>query len=356
MTATKSKKRFIQIGLGGWGGYWVHTVMPWLIRELNLVEAAAVCDTNPETFVGAMHHYGLPAEKCYTDAAKAFAENEADFAVIVTPPWKHAEMIDLALAQGLDILCEKPIAANMAECASVYKKVKQAGRKMAVTQSHRFDQDKQTLERLIKSGDFGKLGYIVGRNTWDCRDSPKWGAFRYQMPDVLLIEGTVHHFDIMRALTGSNAKTVYANTWHPEWGDFEGDCQALVTVEMENGVRVFWEGAKANATTLNGWLKDYWRSECEHATLELDNRRLRSIKGDLFSNATIQEIPLDTREVWMNPWLAEQFVGWLNGGEPPATQLEDNIQCAALTFAAVESAHAGAVVNVQEFLRESLAL
>jgi hypothetical protein len=37
------------------------------------------------------------------------------------------------------------------------------------------------------------------------------------------------------------------------------------------------------------------------------------------------------------------------------TCLEDNIQCAALLFAAVESAHTGAVVDVQEYLRRHIA-
>ncbi len=44
---------------------------------------------------------------------------------------------------------------------------------------------------------------------------------------------------------------------------------------MENGVRVLYEGAKANATTLNGWLHDYLRAECENGTLELDARKLQ---------------------------------------------------------------------------------
>jgi hypothetical protein len=56
----------------------------------------------------------------------------------------------------------------------------------------------------------------------------------------------------------------------------------------------------------------------------------------------------------MNPWLAEQFINWLNGAPAPQNTLEDNIQCAALTFAAVESAHTGQVVDVQEYLRRSM--
>jgi predicted dehydrogenase len=230
-----------------------------------------------------------------------------------------------------------------------------AGKKMAVTMSHRFDQDKQSLERLVKSGAYGKLDYVVGRNTWDCRKYPSWGAFRYRIPDPLLIEGTVHHFDIMRALAGSNAQTVYARTWNPRWSEFQGDAQGLIIVDMENGVKVFYEGAKANASTLNGWGQDYWRAECDKATLELDRRKLRVIAGGIGHDAAIQEKPLEQQPVWTNPWLAELFVDWLGGGAAPENTLEDNIQCAALLFAAIESAHTGKPVDVQAFLQQSLA-
>ena len=57
----------------------------------------------------------------------------------------------------------------------------------------------------------------------------------------------------------------------------------------------------------------------------------------------------------MNPWLAELFCDWLAGGPPPPNTLEDNIQCAALLFAAVESAHSGLQVSVQDYLRGHLA-
>jgi len=349
------KKRFIQVGLGGFGSYWVNTVMPRLVDELQLVEAAAVADIRADTFPDAMKKYHLPGDKCYTDVKKAFMENAADFAVIVVPPAHHESIVGLALENDMDILLEKPIADTMEACCRIYKKVTAAGKRMAVTMSHRFDQDKQTLERLIKSGLYGKLDYLIGRNTWAMRKFGNWGKFRYKIPDPLLIEGTVHHFDIMRALSGSNAKIVYAKTWNPRWSEFSGDAQGLITVEMENGVKVLYEGAKCNASSLNGWCRDYWRAECDKATLELDNRKLRVMTGALTFDASLQEVLLDEQDVWMNPYLAELFVKWTNGGPEPPNTLEDNIQCAALLFAAIESAHSNKVIDVQDFLKKAMA-
>ena len=346
--------RYIIVGTGGFGAYWSSAVLPRLAELGKAVPAAAV-DINPQALENARTHLKLPDEKCYTDMARAFDENPADFAVIVVPPAHHESVVDAALAHDMNILSEKPIADTMPAACRVYNKVRAAGKKMAVTMSHRFDQDKQTLERRIKSGEYGRLDYIIGRNTWDCRKKGTWGTFRYEIPDPLLVEGTVHHFDIMRALAGSDAKTVYVNTWNPAWTDFAGDCQALAIVEMTNGVKVFYEGAKANASQMNGWGQDYWRAECEHATLELDQRQLRIFTGGVGSNAHISEIPMERQDTWTNPWLAEMYCDWLAGGEAPPNTLDDNIQCVALLFAAIESAHTGSVLDVQDYLRKNLA-
>ena len=179
------------------------------------------------------------------------------------------------------------------------------------------------------------------------------GKFRHEISDPLLVEGTVHHFDIVRALSGADARTVYAVTWNPPWGEYAGDSNGLITMTMTNGVRVFYEGNKTSATTLNGWGQDYFRAECELAALELDNRRLR-VMSDLSGERIIVEKPLAQQVAWTNAWLAEMFVNWLNGGAAPPNALDDNIQCCALLFAAIKSAHTGQIVDVQGFLEKNL--
>ena len=346
--------RYIHVGTGGFGGYWCSGVLPRL-AELGKAEAVAAVDIDPENLKNAQEHLKLPEEKCYTDIQKAFDENEADFSTVVVPPAHHESIVDVALAHDLNIISEKPIADSMEACARIYKKVKAAGKKMAVTMSHRFDQDKQSLERAIKSGEYGALNYVMGRNLWNCRKLGSWGKFRHEIQDTLLIEGTVHHFDIVRGLTGSDAKTVYAKTWNPSWGEFAGDSNGLILMEMANGVKVVYEGNKTSATALNGWGQDYFRAECDQGTLELDCRKLR-VMSDLSGERAITDLPLEEQPAWTNPWLAEMYCDWLLGErDSHPTNLDDNIQCAALLFAAIESAHTGQVVDVQEYLAKHLA-
>src|SRR4029079_11019300 len=219
-------KRFIHVGTGGWGRYWSRTVIPHLL-ELGIAEPAAAVDMNPANLANAREGYGIAEERCYTDPVRAFREQEADFAIVVVPPAHHEAIVDLALEAGCHILSEKPVADTMASSARIYLKVTRAGRKMAITMSHRFDQDKQTLERLVRSGAYGPVNYIVGRLGLNTRRFCDWGDFRHRIADPLLIEAAVHQFGIIRGLAGANARSVYATSWNPDWGEYAGDSTAL---------------------------------------------------------------------------------------------------------------------------------
>jgi len=232
---------------------------------------------------------------------------------------------------------------------------------MAVTMSHRFDQDKTTIREEIRSGRHGPLDYLVCRFTCDCRKFASWGKFRHQIPDALLVEGSVHHLDFLADMAGATCDTIYAQTWNPAWGEYGGDSQALVLMMFGNGTRVFYEGAQTNAVGLNCWGTEYVRAECEKGTLILNQRKLECFEYDPSRQHRLEKescgrgekIPLLDRPKWANTWLIEKFVRWLDGGEPMETNVEDNLQSVALIFAAIESKRTGKQVRVQEFLAKA---
>ena len=299
---------------------------------------------------------GLRADQCYTDLSKALDANRADFCTIVVPPAFHESVVDQALAHGLHILSEKPIADTLAASCRIAAKVRKAGRKMGVTMSHRFDQDKTTLRRELRSGRHGALDYLVCRFTCDCRKFASWGKFRHEIPDSLMVEGAVHHLDILADLAGAKCETIYAQTWNPPWGQYAGNSQAMVTMVMGNATRATYEGAKTNAVGFNGWTREYVRAECQGATLVMAHRKIEAFDYDPAGTwrevheGQGRQVPLIEQPKWANTWLIEKFVRWLDGGEPMETNVEDNLQSVALIFAAIESSRTGKPVQVQEFL------
>jgi predicted dehydrogenase len=174
-----------------------------------------------------------------------------------------------------------------------------------------------------------------------------------------MVEGAVHHLDILADLVGAKCVSIYAETWNPEWGEFKGDSQGLVVLRFENGERALYEGAKTNAVGLNWWGLEYVRAECRDATFVLTHRTLERFDYDPTNQRVSKPegsgkpVPLLEQPKWANTWLIEKFTRWLDGGTPMETNVEDNLQSVAMVFAAIESSRTGLPVSVQGFLHQA---
>jgi predicted dehydrogenase len=281
---------------------------------------------------------------------------DADVCPVVVPPEVHEGVIDAAIAHRLDILCEKPISDTMAGSVRIARKVREAGRKMAVTMSHRFDQDKTTLRQIVRSGALGAVNFVSCRYYSDMREHLGWGAlFRHTMQDPLLIEGAVHHLDIVADLAGARCETLFASTWKPDWAEYAGDIDGVVTMVFENGVRGIYEGSSSSAVGLNDWTKEYVRVECENGTAILNNREIevftrQKLKRQRNREGQGQKIQLLENSKWINSWLIEKFCAWLDGAPEMETIVEKNVQASALIFASIESARSGKAIRVQDYV------
>lgn len=353
--------RAIQVGTGGQGSRWCSNFLPPNIED-GLIDIVAAVDVDENAHKNAKNHLGLSDEECYTDVEEAFENHDADICNVVVPSQFHEEVIDTALDYDAHILSEKPIADTLEGSVRIAEKVRKAGKKMGVTMSHRFDQDKTTLRRQLRSDDHGPIDYLISRFTCNCRSYGSWGAeWKYTMDNPTLIGGAIHHLDILADMADSNCETLWARTWNPSWSDFEGNCQSLVMMTFENGSHAFYEGTKANAAGLNGWGNEYIRAECRDSTLILDSRELEQLSYDPENEAdysgnkegTGKRISLDNQDKWGNTWLIEQFVEWLDGGEPMPTNVEDNLQSVAMVFAAIQSSETDRPIQVQDFLQEA---
>lgn len=350
--------RFVQVGCGGQGAAWCREFLPPNVAE-GLVEPVAAVDVDDDALDNAREGLGLPDERRYADYERAFAETDADFCTVVVPPALHEDVVESAVEHGLHVLSEKPIADTLAASARIADRVEDAGLKMGVTMTHRFRRDVTTLRRRVQSGDYGPLDYLVCRFTCNARSYGSWGAaFRHEMDHALLVEGGVHHLDILADLADSPCERLYARHWTPEWGDYGAGANALATLTMADGTEATYEGAKTNAVGLNGWGREYVRAECRDATLVLSGGEIRAFPyddadegvGDHTAFADGHVVELDDQPKWGNAWLVEQFAAWLDGGEPMATNVRGNLQSMALVAAAIESGERGEAVDVRALL------
>ena len=152
---------------------------------------------------------GLPADACYTDPAEAFAAPPAPISARSSCRPTTTRRSSTSPSRMASTFCARSRSpTRMAASLRIARKVREAGRKMAVTMSHRFDQDKTTLRQIVRSGRLGRVNTVSCRYAADLREHMAWGAlFRHTMQDPLMIEGAVHHLDLVADLAGAPCET-----------------------------------------------------------------------------------------------------------------------------------------------------
>jgi len=346
----------VQVGLGGQGQTWATEAIPPNV-DAGRIEVVAAVDMDSERHELAQEELGLSPEHCYTDLDTALTERDADFCSVVTPPTAHEPVVETALDHGLDILSEKPIAGTLEGSVRIADAVREADAKMGVTMTHRFDQDKTTFRRAVEEA--SPVDYLTSRFTGNVRDRGHYSDYVHEMDNLLLLDGAIHHLDILASFVDAPCERVYAETWVPDGANYDGDCSGLVTMYFADGTRAHYEGSYANSATLNGWGHEQFRAETSEETIILDNREVTRYPHDpdragesarRDAGETVQPVE---RHNWTNAWLIEQFCDWLDGGEPMATNVESTLQSMAIVFAAIESSKRGEAVDVQALLEDA---
>ena len=92
-----------------------------------------------------------------TDWRDTILHPEVDLVCITTPPYLHSEMTLFAIAHGKHILCEKPMAMNVAEAQEMTTAA--AGKPMLALIDHelRFQPGRQMAREMLLGGEIGKV-------------------------------------------------------------------------------------------------------------------------------------------------------------------------------------------------------
>jgi phthalate 4,5-cis-dihydrodiol dehydrogenase len=160
---------------------------------------------------------------------------EVEAIYIGSPHPLHADQAIEALRHGKHVIVEKPLALTLADCDRVIAEAEKAGVELIVGHTHGFDVNVRAMRRLIRSGEFGRLGMMLAFNYSDFLMRPR-------RPDELdtakgggiTFNQVTHQIEIARTLGGGMVRSVRAcvgglETLRPT----EGHCAALL--EFEDG-------------------------------------------------------------------------------------------------------------------------
>jgi predicted dehydrogenase len=331
--------KLIQLGVGGFGHYWSKT-----LQTVEDVEIVALVDISPQALFTARNLLDLPESICFTSLDQALNSIKADMLLCVTPPRFHHDQIARAVAAGLHVLCEKPLADTMADCVRILQLAQSTDRIIAVSQQYRYRPGTQTLSRLIQQGAIGEIGQIKldFYKGWYFQETD----FRRTMPYPILVDMAIHHFDLIRFITGLEAETISGSAWNPPWSANAGDTSASLTLIMNNGARVAYNTSWAAQGDFADW-NGNWLIDGETGSIVYR-------QGDIIVQQTGEQYQVSETEA-ISPekslktdqqLLLSDFITAMETGQQPATQVADNIRSIAMVFAAVEAVQTGREVPV----------
>src|SRR6476619_553666 len=103
----------IQFGLIGCGDIAQKRVAPAL-RDSKICKLVAVSRARSQLAETFAREFGVP--RWYADWRELLNDDDIDAVYVATPVHLHAEQTIAAMQAGKHVLCEKPMALNVAEC------------------------------------------------------------------------------------------------------------------------------------------------------------------------------------------------------------------------------------------------
>lgn len=124
------------------------------LAHVDHTELVAVCSRRQERASRIAAQYDIPTAS--TDWRDIINDPGVDAVVIATPPYLHHQMVITAIEAGKHVLCEKPLARNLAETRDMAKLAQSAKVVAMVNHQFRYLPIRMRVKELIDEGYIGE--------------------------------------------------------------------------------------------------------------------------------------------------------------------------------------------------------
>jgi predicted dehydrogenase len=283
---------------------------------------------------------GLGPDAVYRDYQDLLGRHDLDVVLLALPPEVNYEVARAAAETGLDIICEKPIAATLEDGQAMATLSQEFGVRLLIAENFRYDAAVQKARALLDAGRIGPpfmISYrfvqpvppddeIAGR-PWRQNPSHAGGIFS---------DHGVHMIDVVRYLMGEVAAVqVFGRELRRH---VVGVDTAVYNLEFESGAvgSMQWSFAIASAP---GWSIQLW---ADNGTLEVTPDGVRLHKA----GQPDELFPIQAGQSFVNEF-ADFYEALVHGRQPVMT-VGDALVDLRTIFAAHQAVESGAVVRLDK--------
>lgn len=192
-----ARRRYAIVGTGHRAtGMWGKDLVQ---RYADEVEFVGLCDINPLRVEAGKRLIGAECPT-YTDFDKMLAEAKPDQVMVTTVDSTHHKFITRCLEKGVDVITEKPMVTEAADCQKVLDAEKKHKRNVIVTFNYRYAPKHEKIKEIISSGEIGKVTSVDFSWYLDVRHGADYFRRWHRLKSgggSLWVHKATHHFDLV---------------------------------------------------------------------------------------------------------------------------------------------------------------
>jgi len=237
----------VGLGRSGWGIH-ARTIQQPVIAEKYRV--VAVTDPIVSRMEEAQQVFGC---RTYDSLEEMLADDEIELVVVATFNHDHPDHSIAAMRAGKHVLCEKPMAASLADADRMVEAAKETGRILTFNHNKRYSPDFLTVKRVLQSGKLGEPILIritthSFRRRWDWQTLKEFGGGEMN-------NNGSHAIDAALQLMGDEVEPeVWCDVRKTPLCSGDADDHMKVVLRAPNGPTVDVEVTNAAAIPGESWL------------------------------------------------------------------------------------------------------
>jgi predicted dehydrogenase len=315
-------KEPLRIGLVGAGAIMRLSHAPVIARSSE-AELAAVFDRELARAEAIAAEFG---GRAFGDLEAMLERGGVDAVVVATPNRFHGEGVLAAAAHGKHVLCEKPLAVDVAESRRMVAACERAGVVLQVGFNQRFWGQVEIAKALLDAGFIGDVHQMRSIYSEKSTAYPAATRYRYDLAQsggATIIDLTIHRIDLARHLVGEFA-AVFAELAHSAMAE-KVDDNVWLLARFQSGARGCLAGNRYSPAIGDG--TDLYGTE---GTIHIATETLNPFNAAplaVYTEKSAQDLPDILREAhYPDAWWKGFEGGWITVKPPRRSPYEAQLR------------------------------
>jgi predicted dehydrogenase len=239
------------VGLGLWGA---RAHLPAFKTHAD-VDVVALVDERAEVAAALAHDHAI--SKSFSDIRALFEDApDLDAVAIATPTDTHAELVGVAIAAGVHVLCEKPLGYDLCQARAMARTLREADRVGKMGFLFRYSPAAQHMKQCVDDGYLGELqlfeSVTVNAQFADPARPLHWKMQRSRANGGVFVEYGSHSIDLAQWFGGPLERVVaHGVTLIPNRSTQDGSIGAVDVDDASAWIGAYASGGEALFRT--GW-------------------------------------------------------------------------------------------------------